>query len=193
MYVWEIYDGLVFLFIKSLRTCIFLRLFLLRDFVACFASPILRRSCADLYFIFLLVDAYLPYLLSSRFYRWAEMSDITTVDSYYKGSGTSEPTSERSLPRSSLRPLRGSAIHSSAASPVLLRRLFYPLDSWCLRDLICNVWEIWSIMYEILNGYVWEIGFIMYEILIHYVWDIEWLCMRDLIHDVREIYYGLVF
>ena len=36
-----------------------------------------------------------------------EIGDITTYGSYYEDS-----------PRSSLRPLRGSAIHSSAASPV---------------------------------------------------------------------------
>ena len=33
----------LFLFIKSLRTCLFLRLFLPRDFVACFACTFLRR------------------------------------------------------------------------------------------------------------------------------------------------------
>ena len=59
------------------------------------------------------------------------------------------------LPRSSLRPLRGSAIHSSAASPVLIRRPFF-------IPLIHLVWEIDYIMIERLIG----LYLIMFERLI---------------------------
>ena len=163
--MYEIFDSLylidwihsvISILITSLGTSLFLRLFLLRDFVACFACPP-TAVMPDLYFIFLLVGAYLPYLLSSRFYRWAEMSDISPCGPYYKGSGTSEPTSERSLPRSSLRPLRGSAIHSSAASPFDSYGAFF-------IPFIHDVREIGFIMSERLNSIhsIWLISILIY-------------------------------
>ena len=80
----------------------------LRDFVACFAGPFLRRSRRPSHFMRFIILA-LIILTDYRlgFNRRPEIGDITTYGSYYEDS-----------PRSSLRPLRGSAIHSSAASPV---------------------------------------------------------------------------
>jgi len=71
----------LFLFIKSLRTCLFLRLFLPPRLRRLLRLYILTAVTPDLPFYHLLVGDYYPYLLSSQFYRWAEIGDITTVGS----------------------------------------------------------------------------------------------------------------
>ncbi len=70
------------------------------------------------------------------------------------------------LPRSSLRPLRGSAIHSSAASSVLVRRPFF-------IPLIHLVWAIDYIM-------LWEIDWIIFDLIMSERLITLWL--RDWIH-----------
>jgi len=60
-----------------------LRLFLLlSDEVACFAGPFLRRECLGLSYIYFYgMDNFsLPYIVC---YRWRDLSDITTIGSYY--------------------------------------------------------------------------------------------------------------
>jgi len=111
---------------------------------------ILTAVTPDLPFIILLVGEYYPYLLSSQFYRWAEIGDITTVGSYYKP-----------LPRSSLRPLLRLSYLTATFFISLIHvvweiwfMLFERFDSCCLRDLIHVVWEIWFILFERLFGLI---------------------------------------
>ena len=72
-----------------------------------------------------------------------------------------------------LRPLRGSAIHSSAASPVLsYGNLFYPFNSSCMRDWLHYGWLINYIIFDL----------IMFEILITLCYErLITLCYERLI------------
>jgi hypothetical protein len=115
---------------------IFRRLFLLYATSSlCFAGSFLRRFMPTFIFYVFYYMA-LICLTDYRlvFNRRREFGHITTCGSGYEGIGH-----QRALalaPPLIAPSLRSAAIHSSAASPVLLRRLFYPLDSSCLRDLL---------------------------------------------------------
>jgi hypothetical protein len=127
----------LFLFIKSLRTCLFLRSPAHR-FARCaaprFTPPLLRlssygdlfypfnSSCMRDWFDYIWFDyIWFDYIWEIDYIMLWEIGSIIFI--YQISQNMSIPP----LPRSSLRPLRGSAIHSSAASPVLIRRPFLSL------------------------------------------------------------------
>jgi len=119
--------------------------------IACFAGLFLRRQRRPSLYSFFYNDTI--HLTDYRLvvYRRAEIGDITTVDSYYEGSGEARSEhSERLL--SSIRRLFLPTVHSYGPPTVLLRssygdpllivrilhvrEIYYTSYSSCLRDFI---------------------------------------------------------
>jgi hypothetical protein len=106
-----------------------------------FQSSVTQISSIHTYGL-LLRRLFIPLILDVREIYWLHYFYLSNLSEHLYSSVYSYPP----LHRSSLAPpfiapsLRSSAIHSSTASPVLLRRLFYPFDSWCSRDWIHYIW-----------------------------------------------------
>ena len=110
----------------------------LRDFVACFAGPFLRRSRRPSHFMRFIILA-LIHLTDYRlgFNRRPEIGDITTYGSYYEDS-PAHRFARCAAPRFTPPLLRQSIPTAVTAT------LYYRLDSSCLRDLL----QIKFIMFE---------------------------------------------
>ena len=113
----------------------------LRDFVACFAGPFLRRSRRPSHFMRFIILA-LIHLTDYRlgFNRRPEIGDITTYGSYYEDSPAhrfarcaaprfTPPLLRQSIPTAVMPTLYHRLIHH-------VREIYYRLDSSCSRDLL---------------------------------------------------------
>ena len=131
--------------------------------IACFAGLFLRRQRRPSLYSFFYNDTI--HLTDYRLvvYRRAEIGDITTVDSYYEGSGGGKERAQRATliihPPSIF--TYGPPTEGGALACFILRTHFLPL---------------WFFMFE---------RFIMDRI--HYVWDIYYGLILDVLRDLSRI------